>query len=433
MNWAAAQKFDLELMEEAGLVANKDGKRYGRFRGRLMFPIHDEQGRVIGFSGRVLDSEVKAAKYVNSPETLLFHNSKVFYGLDKARREILAAKSALVCEGQLDTMACHMAGLKQAVAPQGTALTSDHARILKRYTSEVVLCFDSDTAGQNAAVRSFDALLESELAVRVMTVPAPHDPDSFIREHGVVAFREMMDQAPDYFDFYLNHLLIEHDVRSERGRREVTQAMGLAVRKTRDAVLLDRCAQQTALAVGASAEAVRAEFQRIPQPKTSAVYDRSEPMLAEHSSPEPAVAPPTQQERWLLRLAFQDSAFGDWAADCLDPRWLEHPQVRAILESAAQTGDSAEILLGSLDAPSSRLLTAAVADATEIPQPARQLQDLVTRLRDRFLDRQLASLTRLLAQPNLPEEELLRTLEEQRELLRQKQEVLPKVPISAAT
>ena len=112
---------------------------------------------------------------------------------------------------------------------------------------------------------------------------------------------------------------------------------------------------------------------------------------------------------------------------------MEHPQVRAILETAAQTGDSAEILLGSLDAPSSRLLTAAVADATEIPQPARQLQDLVTRLRDRFLDRQLASLTRLLAQPNLPEEELLRTLEEQRELLRQKQEVLPKVPISAAT
>ena len=433
VNWAAAQRFDLELMEEAGLVANKDGKRYGRFRGRLMFPIHDEQGRVIGFSGRVLDSEVKAAKYVNSPETLLFHKSKVFYGLDKARREILAAKSALVCEGQLDTMACHMAGLKQAIAPQGTALTSDHARILKRYTSEVVLCFDSDTAGQNAAVRSFDALLESDFAVRVMTVPAPHDPDSFIREQGVMAFREMMDQAPDYFDFYLNHLLIEHDVRSERGRREVTQAMGLAVRKTRDAVLLDRCAQQTALAVGASAEAVRAEFQRIPQPKTSAVYDRSEPMMAEHSSPETAVAPPTQQERWLLRLAFQDSAFGDWVADCLDPRWVEHPQVRAILESAAQTGDSAEILLGSLDAPSSRLLTAAVADATEIPQPARQLQDLVTRLRDRFLDRQLASLTRLLAQPNLPEEELLRTLEEQRELLRQKQEALPKVSISAAT
>jgi len=432
VNWALAQKFDLELMEEAGLVANKDGKRYGRFRGRLMFPIHDEQGRVIGFSGRVLDAEVKAAKYVNSPETLLFHKSKVFYGLDKARREILAAKSALICEGQLDTMACHMAGLKQAVAPQGTALTTAHARILKRYTPEVVLCFDSDTAGQKAAVRSFDALLESELAVRVMTVPTPHDPDSFIGEHGVEAFREMMDQAPDYFDFYLNHLMSEHDVRSERGRREVTQAMGLAVRKTQDAVLLDRCAQQTALAVGASAEAVRAEFQRIPKPKARPGYDPPEPMLTEQPASEPTVAPPTQQEQWLLRLAFQDPAFGDWAADCLDLRWVEHPQVRAILETAAQTGDPAEVLVNSLDGHSSRLLTAALVAATEIPQPGRQLQDLVTRLRDRFLDRQLANLTRLLAQPNLPEEELLRTLEEQRDLLGQKQEVLPQAPTTAA-
>ena len=120
-------------MEEAGLVANKDGKRYGRFRGRLMFPIHDEQGRVIGFSGRVLDSEVKAAKYVNSPETPLFHEQGLLRtgqgSPGNFAREIRAR------EGQLDTMACHMAGLKQAVAPQGTALTSDHARILKRYTS----------------------------------------------------------------------------------------------------------------------------------------------------------------------------------------------------------------------------------------------------------------------------------------------------------
>ena len=155
-------------------------------------------------------------------------------------------------------------------------------------------------------------------------------------------------------------------------------------------------------------------------------------MLTEQPASEPTVAPPTQQEQWLLRLAFQDPAFGDWAADCLDPRWVEHPQVRAILEMAAQTGDPAEVLVNSLDGHSSRLLTAALVDATEIPQPGRQLQDLVTRLRDRFLDRQLANLTRLLAQPNLPEEELLRTLEEQRDLLGQKQEVLPQAPTTAA-
>ena len=426
VNWAQAQNFDLNLMEESGLVANKDGKRYGRFRGRLMFPINDEQGRVIGFSGRVLRAEAKAAKYVNSPETILFHKSRVFYGLDKARREILEAKSALVCEGQLDTMACHMAGLKNVVAAQGTALTADHARILKRYTSEVVLCFDSDRAGQEAAVRSFDSLLESELAVRVMKVPSPHDPDSYIREQGVAAFREIMNAAPGFFDFYLGHLLSEQNVQHERGQREVIRAMGLVVRKTKDAVLLDRCAQQTALAVGASAESVRAEFQRITVPETVKNRPSGSPIKESDMDTEP----PSQQERWLLRLAFYDQAFSDWTADCLDLRWVKHSQVRSILEKAAQTGASVEILMNDLDADSSHLLTGALAEATEIPDPSRQLKDLVTRMRDHYLNLKLAALTRLMAQPNLSEEELMRALEEQRELQDQKHESLPLVPAS---
>ena len=428
VNWAREKNFDLNLMEESGLVANRDGKRYGRFRGRLMFPINDEQGRVIAFSGRVLDMETKTAKYVNSPETALFHKSRVFYGLDKARREILEAKSVLVCEGQLDTMACHMAGIKNVVAPQGTALTIDHARILKRYTSEVVLCFDSDTAGQEATVRSFDSLLESELAVRVMEVPLPHDPDSYIREQGMDAFRDLMDKALGFFDFYLNHLLSKHNVHQERGQREVIRAMGLAVRKTKDAVLLDRCAQQTALAVGASAESVRVEFQRITVPDTVKRHTLRAP--AKESEIQTEV--PSQQERWLLRLAFYDRAFSDWTADCLDLRWVKHSQVRLILERAAQTGASNEALVSDLDADSSRLLTGVLADATEIPNPARQLQDLVTRLRDRFLDQRLSELTRVMAQPNLSEQELLRTLEEQRDLQEQKNELLPQVPSSAA-
>ena len=424
VNWAREKSFDLGLMEESGLVANRDGKRYGRFRGRLMFPINDEQGRVIGFSGRVLEAEVKAAKYVNSPETVLFHKSRVFYGLDKARREILDAESALVCEGQLDTMACYMAGLKNVVAPQGTALTAEHARILKRYTSEVVLCFDSDTAGQEAAVRSFDSLLESELAVRVMKVPAPHDPDSYIREQGVDAFRDLMNKAPGFFDFYLSHLLSEHNVQQERGQREVVKAMGLAVRKTKDAVLLDGCAQQTALAVGASAESVRVEFQRITVPKPA----NTRPVSPSGTEPVVQTEPPSQQERWLLHLAFYDQAFSDWTADCLDLRWVKHSQVRAILERAAQTGASVEILVNDLDADSSRLLTGVLAEASEIPDPSRQLKDLVTRMRDQYLDLKLAALTRLMAQPNLPEEELMRALEEQRELQGQKHELLPLVP-----
>ena len=418
VNWAKSKNLDLGLMEDAGLVASKDGRHYGRFRARLMFPIHDEQGRVIGFSGRVLEAEAKAAKYVNSPETILFHKSKVFYGLDKARREILSINRALICEGQLDTIACHMAGIRHVVAPQGTALTADHARILKRYDCEVVLCFDSDVAGQNAAVRSFDELLEAELPVRVMTVPAPHDPDSFIREKGVEAFRELMDNAPGYFEFYLTHLLADHDMHSDQGRQAIIRAMGTAVLKAKDAVLLDRCAQQVALALGSSAEAVRAEFARITLPRTY------QPRAPEPEQGEP-VTPPSPQEQWLLRLVFYDSVCREWAAEFLETKWVEHARVRAILERALESGMPAEGLVNELDEPSERLLTAALAAAADaVPDPLRQLRDLATRLRDRHFDQRLAELTRLTAQPNLPEPELLRVLEEQAELRKRKKEPL---------
>src|SRR4029434_11024011 len=116
----------------------------------------------------------------------------VFFGLDQSKRAILDAGFAIICEGQLDLIACYMAGVKNVVAPQGTAFTPDHARILKRYVDEVVLCFDSDTAGQAAAVRVLDSLLASGLAIRVMTMPAPHDPDSFIKEHGGAAFQQLV-------------------------------------------------------------------------------------------------------------------------------------------------------------------------------------------------------------------------------------------------
>jgi len=197
VNWAKSKNLELDLVEKAGLIIRKEetGNYYDRFRGRLMFPICDEQGRVVGFSGRVLSGDEKTAKYLNSPETAIFTKSKIFFGLDKSKRAILDAGSAIICEGQLDLIACFMNGVQNIVAPQGTAFTDQHARIIKRYANEVVLCFDSDNAGQNAIVRSLDHLLAAELAVRVAVVPPPHDPDSFIKNFGAEKFRELVEHA----------------------------------------------------------------------------------------------------------------------------------------------------------------------------------------------------------------------------------------------
>ena len=162
LNWALERGYQQRLLLESGLITRRDesagqDKGYDRFRNRIMFPIHNDVGEVIAFSGRILDKEVEAAKYVNSPETPLFRKGRVLFGLHKTKRGLIEADCAIVCEGQLDLITLFEAGITNVVAPQGTAFTENQARILKRFVSEVVLCFDADAAGQKAAERSLDA------------------------------------------------------------------------------------------------------------------------------------------------------------------------------------------------------------------------------------------------------------------------------------
>ncbi|MFM8470161.1 MAG: DNA primase [Limisphaerales bacterium] len=393
VNWAKSKSFDLALVEKGGLIIRKEGadRFYDRFRGRLMFPICDEQGRVIGFSGRVLSGDEKTAKYVNSPETPIFTKGRVIFGLDKSRRAVADADCAIICEGQLDLIACFMAGVKNVVAPQGTALTADHCRILKRYGDEVVLCFDSDNAGQNAAVRSLDILLGSSLAIRVATVPAPHDPDSFIKAHGGPAFTQLIERAENFFDYYLNRLCVQNDLATDKGRLAVLHAMAEATQKTGNAVLTDTYAQKTAARLGVAPEAARAEFKKIAAqkpkftPRTEAPAPRaggsqpppaapSPPKRSDSKSPAPSpdsppddyydsqpvapteshssdalpeelasapasvaaaaeepAAPSPKQELWLLQALFHADDQIEGLAATIRLDWLTHPGVRKIV------------------------------------------------------------------------------------------------------
>ncbi len=428
VNWARAKGYDLAVVEQAGLILRKADERggppryYDRFRGRLMFPICDEQGRVIGFSGRVLRGDEKTAKYVNSPETPLFHKGRVIYGLDKSRRALLDTGTAVICEGQLDLIACFMAGVENVVAPQGTALTAEHCRILKRYVNEVVLCFDADPAGQNAALRALDDLLASGLAIRVAAVPAPHDPDSFIRERGGAAFQELIRGAHGFFDHLLAHLCRQHDLHTDRGRAEVVRALGEAVHKTGDAVLTETVARKAAGLLGVSIEAVRAEFRKAGR-ATTRPADRPAP-------PTPPATPettrPSEIEFWLLRLVLTDDALTSWALGHLDLAWVEHPVVRRVLAArfrAAEQGAEPDLptLLETLaDPAATALVTEATVEEVEVAETSRVLMDAVRRVRDRWLDGQIAELTRRVAHPDTPQEARVAALRQQMELRRLK-------------
>jgi DNA primase len=434
VNWAKSKSYDLDLVEKAGLVIHKpetpDARPetrnyYDRFRGRLMFPICDEQGRVIGFSGRILSGDEKTAKYVNSPETPIFTKSRVFFGLDKSKRAILDAGFAIVCEGQLDLIACFMAGVQNVVAPQGTAFTADHARILKRYVNEVVLCFDSDEAGQNAAVRSLDHLLASGLAVRVAVVPAPHDPDSFIKANGGEAFRKLVENADGFFDYYLNRLCKLDDPNTDRGRNAILRGMAEAVHKTDNNVLVDTYAQKTALRLGVSPEAVRAEFAKVPAARTTMPGENEAEPEMESESPRPSA-----QEFWLLKLLLLHDDLVAWAALHLETGWISHPLARQIVEKrlAAQTNETWKNLAAFLDecesAEMRAFVTEAVAEDRKIPNPDQQMTDVTLKLRNQFLDRQIAALTQKASQPDTAEAEKVELLRQQQNLRQQKRSPL---------
>jgi DNA primase len=420
VNWAKGKGYETAVMEQSGLIIRKEGtdRYYDRFRGRLMFPICDEQGRVIAFSGRILAGDEKTAKYVNSPETPIFTKGKVFYGLDKSKRAILEAGFAIICEGQLDLIACYMAGVQNMVAPQGTAFTSDHARILKRYVNEVVLCFDSDSAGQNAAVRVLDSLLAADLAIRVAVVPAPHDPDSFIKEQGGAAFKALVDGADGFFDFYLKRLCVTHDVQTDLGRKMIVSHMREALWKTSDRVLMDACAQKTAQRLGVSADSVRAEFGKRPP----AARSSAEPAAAETAAPLPET-PPSPHEMQLLKLLLGSEEHVAFVAAHLEAGWLAHPGVRRALERrlqlhAGQQWVGAAAFLGEFedDAPLQALITSCLAEEQPVPNADKQVTDILLNLRNQSITRRMKELLRRVGDPALSDAQRVELLREQERL-----------------
>lgn len=428
VNWAKSKGHDLAVMEQAGLIIRKEGtdRYYDRFRGRLIFPICDEQARVIGFSGRVLSGDEKTAKYVNSPETPIFTKGKVFFGLDKSKRPLLDTESAIICEGQLDLIACYMADVQNVVAPQGTALTPDHARILKRYVEEAVLCFDADNAGQNAAIRSLDPLLTAGLSIRVASIPDGKDPDEFIKQHGGEAFREIINKAEGFFDWYLKRLCATNDTRTDKGRVAVLHEFGEALAKTRNAVLIDTHAQRAALRLGVSVDSVRAEFKKTRSVGVSSNGEANKDNVGAEQTNTDA-APPSPHEIQLLKILLANNEHLPFAATHLDFDWLVHPVVKQIIERRLRAGDESFTAASFFanfrdDATVQQFLSTLLADDRPIPEPAKQLTDVLQHLRDDKINAELQQLTREVAHPDVSDERRLELLQRQKELRLQRQQ-----------
>ncbi len=208
INHARKESVDIELLLRAGLILKKDGGGYyDRFRDRVMFTIWNLSGRVVAFGGRKLSAQDDSPKYINSPESPVYEKGKLLYGLYQNRDEIRKLDKVIFVEGYTDLMSMVCGGIKNVAATSGTALTEDHARLIHRYTKNVVLMYDSDTAGSAATLRGADILLAIGLDVFIASLPPGHDPDSFLKKEGAAGVITHLKSAVNLFDFKLNQLL----------------------------------------------------------------------------------------------------------------------------------------------------------------------------------------------------------------------------------
>lgn len=236
LNYLRSKNFALGLIEKAGLIITKDGGGYyDRFRGRIIIPIIDIKDRVVAFGARVLGDSLP--KYINSPETPVYFKGKALFGLNTAHEAICLNDLSIIVEGYFDLIIPFQAGFENIVASCGTALTTEQIRLLKRYSQNVVMVYDSDNAGQMATLRSLSLLIEEGLTVKVVRLPEGYDPDSYLRSFGLNKFQELVNQAKDIFDYKLDVLKSSRSLQSISDKAKIASEMLFLIRKFNNAVM----------------------------------------------------------------------------------------------------------------------------------------------------------------------------------------------------
>ncbi|MFQ5865828.1 MAG: DNA primase [bacterium] len=242
---AKSESIDLQLPLRAGLILQKEGGGYyDRFRDRVMFSIWNLSGRVVAFGGRKLNEDDDSPKYINSPESSVYQKGKLLYGLYQNRDEIRSLDRVIFVEGYTDLLSLVANGIKNVVATSGTALTQDHARLIRRYTKNVVLMYDSDTAGSAATLRGSDILIEQGLEVFIAALPTGHDPDSFVKETGNQGVVEHVDRSTSLFDFKLNQLLLQAPEQRSDSIRSLLESLAKLKDNIQRSVLLRKVSEK---------------------------------------------------------------------------------------------------------------------------------------------------------------------------------------------
>lgn len=429
LDWARSRKFSGRELKDSGICnlrdeSNPNSGLFVRFRDRLMFCVRNEIGDVIAFSGRQLRADSNSGKYINSPETPIFRKSKVLYALDRAKKPILREKTALLCEGQLDVISCHEAGVDHAIAPLGTAFTREHAHLLRRYTNHVLACYDSDKAGVAASERLFRELAPEGISMRVVCMPTGDDPDTYIKSHGVEAFRSLLGQAKEFFDFKLEYARSQGVLDSAAGRTAALTECGEILSLMSDVASRENQINSVVAHLRTSSTALRQEIARLKKKPQRAVRGTVAAVEEDLTRTEPT--PMHRIVAFLCHLALTSAAAQHLLAEQFETlheasMWLEGiPLLESILTTSPDPTSNAAVnmFLASL-AECDRLALASSELAVLEGAPLDGMQSAehaLALLSGTVLQRRDAAVKAALKEPGISAERMVILLEEAKEI-----------------
>jgi DNA primase len=336
-------EFGEELLRASGLFSWKEGAEaggiYSKFRNRVIFPIAQENGKIIAFTGRTLATDEKAGpKYLNSPETPIYSKSRVLYNLDRAKEAIRHLKYTIIVEGQMDCISVFAAGFHNVVASSGTAFSETQVRLLARFSKDIVVNFDPDTAGANATEKSIGMLVAEEFKIKILRLEEGYDPDLFIRKRGAEAYAKALIKSPNYFDYLVDRALRSFPVKTPEGKKNAVNYLLPHVQRLPNRIERDSLANDIAQKLGIDSAVLRMEF------RAAAVRRGNSPSVGAQAAPDAQITP---AEKILVRavssLAREDAGLRRSALQALRAERLHVGLgVESLLEALLLGSGSAE-------------------------------------------------------------------------------------------
>jgi DNA primase len=431
MEWRALfdrmilKKYPEALLKQAALIQQSPkGNYYDTFRGRLMFPILNLQNKVIAFGGRLI-ADQEGPKYLNSPETPIFFKRRELFGLNLAKKYIDREwPNLILVEGYMDFLALYQHGFKNAVATLGTALGEDHVRLMRRFVEEVIVVYDGDKAGEAASLRGLEILLEGGMQVKLVSLPKGEDPDDFLNKRGNDAFRALLKNAKDFFDYKLQVLLARYPRQDALGLSKISREMFETFLKVKNTVMLSEYFKRLARALEVDENSLRTEFSHLNK-KGDAPRERPPAAAAA-----PEAVKPASEELLLLVLMAEVPPFCDRACEELKEGDLKTPVSRQLFEYLREMSDQGKkcTLSGLLnripDVAYREQLVAVMASLDETVEREKILEDCIGKIKQSRATGRLEELRRLiLAGENGRDEAKVRAAtQEYQELLKRSRE-----------